>query len=378
MSDCGRSGEQLATINISDYNKELWQKMRQPLSVTFELTPRCNFRCIHCYLGEHRNETDELSTEQIISILDQLSDAGVLFVTFTGGECLLRSDFTRIYMYAKRLGFMVGIFTNAYTLRDEHFELFNGYPPFFVDVSIYAASEEKYFEITGIHGAFERVIKNLTLLKQYGIEFGIKTPLFSQNIEDYEKMCAIAKQLDVKYRFAFALSPTIDHESYPTTYMVKPSTMIRLESEDPVYREMGEHYAAVENNWGKAFDDGEFVPLFICNPGVNDLFIDYHGRAMPCASFRSAAISMLNTPFDEIWEDFSIYKKIAASANYRCMRCESRYYCRVCPADQLQYHGDYESIDPMICAHAHARKRLFKDHMPIADVIHLLKKEGIE
>lgn len=375
MSDCGRSSEQLAMINISDYNKELWQEMRQPLSVTFELTSRCNFSCVHCYLGQHRKEKDELTTAQIKSILDQLSTAGVLFVTFTGGECLLRADFFEIYMYAKRLGFMVCLFTNAYTLKDEHFELFRTYPPFFVDVSIYGASDETYLEVTGVHNAFARVMKNCLLLKKYGIAFGVKTPLFRQNIADYEKMCAIAKQLDVKYRFAFALSPTIDHEYYPTTFMVRPEAMIRLEAEDPVYREMGENYASVENNWGRAFDNGKFVPLFICNPGVNDLFIDYHGRAMPCASFRSAAISMFTIPFEEIWERFSVYKKIPASSHYRCMRCESRYYCRVCPADQLQYNGDYESVDPMVCAHAHARKRLFKDHMPITDVIRLLETE---
>ena len=43
-----------------------------------------------------------------------------------------------------------------------------------------------------------------------------------------------------------------------------------MEADDPIYCEMGENYASVENEWGDAFDAGEFVPLYICAPGVND------------------------------------------------------------------------------------------------------------
>lgn len=369
MSDCCASSKLLSAINISDYNKELWQNARQPLSATFELTPKCNFNCIHCYLGKHRTIEKELTTAEIKHILDQLSDAGLLFITFTGGECLLRTDFEEIYMYAKRLGFLICIFTNGYTLTDQHFSLFSIYAPFFIDVSVYGGSEATYYTITGIHDGFRRVIQNLNKLKELGISFGIKTPLFKQNINDYDEMVDIAHRLDVKYRFSFALSPTIDKESYPTQYMVPPDMMIRLEAADPVYREMGENYATVENLWGKLYDTGHFVPVFICNPGVNDLFIDFHGNAMPCASYRSEAVSMLTRPFSEIWELFAKYKRIPASAANKCMRCVCRYYCRICPADQEQYYGALESVNPAVCAHAFARKQLFRDHVPLETVI---------
>lgn len=375
MSECSTSSRNLDIINISDYNKELWKDARQPLSVTFELTPRCNFRCVHCYLGTHRDEVQELSTQEVKNILDQLSDIGLLFVTFTGGECMMRRDFSELYLYAKRLGFMVCIFTNGFSFTDGIFELFQAYPPFFIDVSIYGASAETYRIITGVRNGFRMVMDNLNKMKKLGLAFGIKTPVFEQNIEDYPEMCRIARELGVKYRFSFGLSPTIDKEDYPTTYMVPPATMIRLESEDPVYREMGENYATVENLWGDAYDQGEFVPLFICAPGVNDMFINYKGEVMPCASFRSEAQSMLEKPLRSIWEVFAKYRKIPASASYRCMRCRYRYYCRVCPADQLQYEGDIESVSPQVCAHARARYRLFKQHLPIETVIERMEAD---
>ena len=373
--DCQTSAEQLAGINISEYNKELWKRSRQPLSATFEITPRCNFRCIHCYLGKHRENPRELTTAQVMHILDELSDNGALFVTLTGGECMLRPDFPEIYMAAKRKGFMVCVFTNAYHFTPRLLDLFAQYPPFFVDISLYGASNETYRRVTGVGDGFDVVLRNLRELKRRGIQFGIKTPIFRQNLGDYEAMCAIAEALGVKYRFSFALSPTIDKETYPVTYMVSPETMIRMEAADPVYREMGERYAGVENGWGRAFDEGEFVPLYICAPGVNDMFINFEGAVMPCASFRSEARSLLDHSLAEIWVEFAKFRQIPATAGNRCMRCESRYYCRVCPADQLQYHGDAESTEPSICAHAHARCRLFRHHLPMEEVLRLMRLE---
>ena len=373
--DCSTAYDRLELINISEHNIELWKKNRVPLSATFEITPRCNFRCIHCYLGRHRDERRELSAGQIRHILDELAENGTLFLTFTGGECMMREDFPELYLYAKRKGFMVCVFTNAYTLNDALLDLFERYPPFFVDVSLYGASNETYKRVTGAADGFDRVMANLKEMKRRRIEFGIKSPLFRQNIADYEAMRAICEELAVKYRFSFSLTPTLDHEDYPVRFMVSPETMIRLESADPVYREMGENYASIRNEWGDAYDAGEFVPLYICAPGVNDVFINYLGEAMPCASFRCEAQSVLEKPFSEIWEDYARFKKIPASASYPCMRCESRYYCKICPADQLQYNGNAESIDPLICAHAHARYRLYKQHMEIGEVVSLLKKE---
>ena len=61
-----------------------------PLSVHLDVTYRCNERCEHCYL-EHDGE-NELTTAEIRDYLRQLADAGVFFLTISGGEPLLRRD----------------------------------------------------------------------------------------------------------------------------------------------------------------------------------------------------------------------------------------------------------------------------------------------
>jgi len=59
-----------------------------PLSVHIDVTYRCNERCVHCYLDH--DDKGEMTTQEIKNILDQLAEAGVFFLVFSGGEVFMR------------------------------------------------------------------------------------------------------------------------------------------------------------------------------------------------------------------------------------------------------------------------------------------------
>src|ERR1700692_5031404 len=86
-------------------------KLNIPLSVHLDVTYRCNERCIHCYLDH--DDHGEMTTAEIKDILNQLSDAGVFFLTLSGGEVLMRRDFFEIVEHARRLLFNVKMKTNG-------------------------------------------------------------------------------------------------------------------------------------------------------------------------------------------------------------------------------------------------------------------------
>src|SRR5256886_17584547 len=85
-------------------------RKRLPLSVHFDLTYRCNERCVHCYL-DHEDH-GELSTAGCIDALEQLAKAGTLFLTFSGGELFLRRDLGGLLATARRLRVDVKFHTN--------------------------------------------------------------------------------------------------------------------------------------------------------------------------------------------------------------------------------------------------------------------------
>src|SRR3990172_4107083 len=82
-----------------------------PVSAVLELTYECNLRCRHCYIVNQDRAV--LGTSAIFSILDELAEAGTLFLAFTGGEILLREDFFDVAEYAKRKHFALSILTNG-------------------------------------------------------------------------------------------------------------------------------------------------------------------------------------------------------------------------------------------------------------------------
>src|SRR5207247_9323072 len=99
---------------MGDLMQRVWDRaleQRVPLSVQFDLTYRCNERCIHCYL-DHEDH-GELTTAEVKHVLDQLASAGTLFLLFSGGELLVRHDFFELLAYYRRQGFDVKLKTNA-------------------------------------------------------------------------------------------------------------------------------------------------------------------------------------------------------------------------------------------------------------------------
>lgn len=364
--------ESFKKLRLSDKIYDSLTENHQPYVATFELLSRCNFKCIHCYLGVHRQETSELSFEQVKHIIDELKQAGVIQIALTGGECTLRKDFIDIYQYVKENGFIVTVFTNASNISDELVECFKKYPPFSVEISLYGASMKTYYEVTGVD-AFEKVKSNVKKLHDAGVHLSIKTPLMKQNVQDEEDLKAIASELGYTLRTSMALSPTIDKEMYPTDYAVSLCDRFLHEVNANPDRKLDIDTSDTVNPYSADLPENYFLPLFICNPGVTDVFIDYKGNVCPCIAYRSRGVSLLENTFSEIWNSFRPLKSIAAPANYKCARCECRYFCPICVGEQEEVHQDMCYIPKDICIYSHARKKYYIDKESVDQILSFIK-----
>ncbi len=111
----------------------LWKGGRPLIGrLDMELTERCNNNCAHCYINLPANDeaakARELSTGEIQDILLEAVSLGCLTVRFTGGEPLLRDDFETLYLFARRLGLKVLLFTNATLITPHLADLFARIP----------------------------------------------------------------------------------------------------------------------------------------------------------------------------------------------------------------------------------------------------------
>ena len=109
-----RSNNYVKKQNINKVS--LWKNSMPVLGrLDIELTERCNNNCIHCSINLPADDSDarsrELSASQIKGVLREAVSLGCLTARFTGGEPLLREDFEELYIFARKSGLKVLIFT---------------------------------------------------------------------------------------------------------------------------------------------------------------------------------------------------------------------------------------------------------------------------
>ncbi|MFH1294817.1 MAG: radical SAM protein, partial [Candidatus Aenigmatarchaeota archaeon] len=88
-----------------------------PLHVTWNLTQKCDLECLHCYSEKKkRKPKEELTEKQSKRLIDHLAETGVVSLTLSGGEPLLRKDIFRLIRHAKNRGLYVRIETSGQTI----------------------------------------------------------------------------------------------------------------------------------------------------------------------------------------------------------------------------------------------------------------------
>jgi MoaA/NifB/PqqE/SkfB family radical SAM enzyme len=292
-------------MNLSDAEwAQLFHKriaaQRVPLSGMLELTSRCNLRCVHCYLGPQDKiwprRDEELTTAEILSVIDEIAALGCLYLSLTGGDPMIRPDFPEIYTHAKKKGMLVTILCNGILVRDHILELFKEYPPTSVEVSLYGATKETYEKVTLVPGSYAQCLKGIKRLVEADIRVKLKTVHLTLNTHEIPQMQAIADGFDVPFRMDSAIFPFLpDRDAEVLKYRVSPEVAVARETADKdQVREWGEHLSKMRM---EPLED-----VYVCGAGVTDFYIDPYGNASPCLmttqhrhSLRKQSFASLST-----------------------------------------------------------------------------------
>src|SRR5215469_2407128 len=146
-----------------------------PLSVHLDVTYRCNERCVHCYLDH--DDRGEMTTLEIRGVLDQLADAGVFFLAFSGGEVFMRRDFLDLVEYARGLQFNVKVKTNGVMIREREAQRLRELGVEQVQLSVYSHRPEVHDAITKLPGSHKRTLQSIRFLKSQGLKVRIANVL---------------------------------------------------------------------------------------------------------------------------------------------------------------------------------------------------------
>ncbi len=355
---------QLGYGEFSEWMHKKVANQRTPISGSFELTSRCNLRCQHCYipLAERalKNEK-ELDLVEIKRILDQVTDAGCLWLLLTGGDPLIRKDFLDIYAYARRKGLILTLFTNGTLITQRIANYLADWRPFKIEITLYGATQETYEKVTGIPGSYARCMQGIELLLARKLPLALKTMLMSLNQHELSQMQAMAEGFGVFFRYDPIINPALDGSHRPNHFRLLPEQIIAFEKSDPKRTEI----------WNKEFSKGKHIStsdrsMYLCGAGKHVFHIDAAGKLYPCITDRQLGYNLRQGTFKEGWDQFlpQVINR-QYSPDFACLGCELRPVCGQCSAAAELEHGMREQPVDFLCKLARLRREAYASHSEV-------------
>lgn len=347
----------LEEIFIDEWSASLVEKSKDrrfPLGGMFELTDRCNMNCVHCYINQPAtNKTvvdKELSTRQVKNILDQVAEAGCLFLTFTGGEVFLRADFLELYQYARNLGILVSIFSNGTMLTPRVIEVLRELKPRMVEITLYGATQQTYEDVSKVPGSFDKCMEGIDLLLKNEIPLTLKSMVLTKNIHELSVMRDFAKQRGLRYRYDGLLWPRIDGGDKPYQFSLSVEQLIELDNQDP---ERQAEWQRIYKTYSGKTIRADYV--YTCGAGLRSFHIDSKGFISSCTMAREPKFDLRQMDFITAWEKLGQIRELKRELDTVCRTCTIGGLCDQCPGWSQAVHGDNETPVEFVCELAHAR-----------------------
>ena len=152
--------------------------------VVWNVTRRCNLRCVHCYShSEDRNYSGELTTDEGKALLDDLAGMGCPVVLFSGGEPLIRSDILELIRDAAARGMRAVLSTNGTLITARLAAELHSIGLSYVGISLDGVGEH-HDAFRGVQGSFSRAMKAIENCREAGLKVGLRFTISKRNFRD--------------------------------------------------------------------------------------------------------------------------------------------------------------------------------------------------
>ena len=214
-----------------------FSKDKKPV-VVWNMTRRCNLRCIHCYSSSRNiRYRNELTTEEARAMIRDLAAFGSPVLLFSGGEPLMRRDLPELARFATEQGMRAVISTNGTRITRKKAAVFQEIGLSYVGVSL-DGMKATHDRFRGVEGAFDASMKGIRLCRDMGIKVGVRFTINRHNVADVPAIFGLLEKEDIPrccfYHLVYSGrgSKLIEEDLIPEGVMVGVLTPAR----DPLIR----------------------------------------------------------------------------------------------------------------------------------------------
>ena len=286
-----------------------------PLSVTIAVVGRCNYRCAYCKIWQQKKE--QMSTEQVLKLIDELARMGTQRIGITQDEPLLHKDIGKIIDFCKERGIFVTLGTNGSLLEEKIDELKN------IDVIILSFDgPAEVHDRHRIPGAYDNVIKAMKIASEHGIEIWTTTVLTKHNLHCVDYI--LDKADEFKFRAAFQLLYHSPQVAGRTESLLPPAEEYRkaiqkLIDEKKRGRPIINSYTLLRFLYDWPFYSNPFYDEGVphkrrlkCWSGELFFHIESNGEVYPCTQLTGKPLN---------WLKVGLKKAIENAKDNRCAYC---------------------------------------------------------
>jgi len=300
-----------------------------PLSVQLDLTYRCNERCIHCYL-DHEDH-GEMTTAEILGLLDQLAAAGVFFLNVSGGEIFVRPDLFTIIEHARKLQFSVKLKTNGVMIREAKARRIAALGVEAVQISLYSHDAATHDKITKLPGSFKRTVEGARLLRDAGVKVIFANVLMQQNADHYKQVQALAAEMGIRYEVDATITPMMDGDRGIVALNMDGGRLAAIMHDTTLLGDQAERLLAAPSGPTPLDEAYETLP---CSAGHTACYVSPYGDVFPCVQFPFKVGNVREQAFIDIWKhspQLNEVRAIRVGDLEGCSSCVHGSSCNRCP-----------------------------------------------
>jgi radical SAM protein with 4Fe4S-binding SPASM domain len=306
-------------------------------SAVWEITLACCFSCRYCGSAGSRARDNELTTDECVSVAEQLAELGCERVSLIGGEIFMRPDWLEICTALSGRGIRVNIITNGFLFTDRIINDLRNARIESVSVSLDGPKDvhDKYRQ----NGSYDRALLALHTLRDAGIPVSVISTLNSENVLRLDELLEVLRYSGIYAWQLQACSPMGNAASNGVAYAFDPRHAIGF---------VEKHMNSVPFALGVADNIGYFGPsegsirgnrsgkayFMGCRAGISSVGIDSAGNVRGCESMYDSLFNEGNLrekTLREIWEDENAFRYnrgfVPSLLTGACADCGIGPYC---------------------------------------------------
>ena len=307
-----------------------------PRTVHFDITGKCNSKCIYCYVTDRLDTSEELSTQQILRVLDELAELDTWTIMVSGGEPFLKKDLLKILKRLEEIGISTSILTNGMFITDNIAKNLASLKNIgMIQISLDSSDPKHHNLHRGIEDAYEKTLKGIKNLKKYGVTPKIEMVVTPYNVNDIENTIEFLYKLGVK---SITIGPAMMHAGRGSKNKQKLFfDKELLKSTGKKIMELNKKYkgsmciSPIREFLAYSTDNRVSKEEIKCGVGTSILYISPKGLVYPCLFSiypKTLLGDIKRESLSEIWKKSKILKKFRDTHVpdiEKCELCDFKY-----------------------------------------------------